>query len=135
MTRIEPNYGTLLMVDHKPLIPLPRLSNSKYLPIKIAGLDITVNGKQILNYWLKDLQILVILILFYNTILFLGISWLQTIVNRKDINFIPLATEKNYVTCIVSMQQNKVKDNHFMLFISLIYGFIIIIIIYYIYLL
>ncbi|KAG6800941.1 hypothetical protein HZU73_03679 [Apis mellifera caucasica] len=79
VTRIEPNYGTLLMVDHKPLIPLPRLSNSKYLPIKIAGLDITVNG----------------------------ISWLQTIVNRKDINFIPLATEKNYVTCIVSMQQNK----------------------------
>lgn len=38
------------MVDHKPLIPLPRLSNPKYLPIKIAGLDITVNGKQILNY-------------------------------------------------------------------------------------
>ncbi|XP_003696462.2 LOW QUALITY PROTEIN: uncharacterized protein LOC100866425 [Apis florea] len=79
VTHIEPNYGTLLMVDHKPLIPLPRLSNPKYLPIKIAGLDITVNG----------------------------ISWLQTIVNRKDINFIPLATEKNYVVCIVSMQQNK----------------------------
>lgn len=40
------------MVDHKPLIPLPRLSNPKYLPIKIAGLDITVNGKQRLNYFL-----------------------------------------------------------------------------------
>ncbi|OAD60403.1 hypothetical protein WN48_05703, partial [Eufriesea mexicana] len=76
---IEPGSDTLLMVDHKPLIPLPRLSNTKYLPIKIANLDITTNG----------------------------ISWLKTIVNGKEITFIPLAIEKNYVTCIISMQQNK----------------------------
>lgn len=47
--RIEPSCGTLLMVDHKPLIPLPRLSSSKYLPIKIAGVDVRANGKYRLN--------------------------------------------------------------------------------------
>ncbi|XP_048261758.1 uncharacterized protein LOC105665719 isoform X2 [Bombus terrestris] len=76
---IEPNYGTLLMVDHKPLISLPRLSSSTYLPIKVAGLDVTTNG----------------------------ISWLQTIVSGKEITFIPLAIEKDYVTCIVSIERNK----------------------------
>lgn len=77
--RIEPSCGTLLMVDHKPLIPLPRFSRPKYLPVKIAGLNITTNG----------------------------ISWLQTIVNGKEISFVPLAKEKDYVTCMVSMQQNQ----------------------------
>ncbi|KOC59706.1 Uncharacterized protein C3orf33 like protein, partial [Habropoda laboriosa] len=76
---IEPTCGTLLMVDHKPLIPLPRLNNSKHLPIKIAGLDVTANG----------------------------ISWLQTIVCGKEVTFIPLVKEKEYVSCIVSMQQNQ----------------------------
>ncbi|XP_031833566.1 protein C3orf33 isoform X2 [Nomia melanderi] len=73
--RIEPSCGTLLMVDHKPLIPLPRLNNSKYLPVKLAGLNITANG----------------------------ISWLQTIVNTKNINLIPLIPTKEYLNCIVTM--------------------------------
>lgn len=77
--RIDPSYGTVLMVDHKPLIPLPRLSSSKYLPIKIAGLDITGNG----------------------------ISWLQTIVGQKEITFIPLAKRKEYLNCIVLLQHNQ----------------------------
>ncbi|CAL7949999.1 unnamed protein product [Xylocopa violacea] len=76
---IESRCGTLLIVDHKPLIPLPRLSSKKYLPIKIAGVDVTNNG----------------------------ISWLQTIVNGKEISFIPLTKEQDYVNCIVSMQQDK----------------------------
>ncbi|CAK9822316.1 Protein C3orf33 homolog [Anthophora retusa] len=77
--RIEPSCGTLLMVDHKSLIPLPRLNKSEYLPIKIAGLDVTANG----------------------------INWLQTIVSGKKVIFIPLAKKKEYVSCIVSMQQNQ----------------------------
>ncbi|KAK1132966.1 hypothetical protein K0M31_014333 [Melipona bicolor] len=76
---IEPNCGTLLMVDHKPLIPLPRLSSSKYLPIKIAGVDVRANG----------------------------ISWLQTILSGKEITFIPVVKEKDYVTCLVSIKENK----------------------------
>lgn len=40
--RIEPSSGPLIMVDHKPLIPLPRLRR-KQLPIKIAGIDVTSN--------------------------------------------------------------------------------------------
>ncbi|XP_076762405.1 protein C3orf33 [Xylocopa sonorina] len=76
---IEFRCDTLLIVDHKPLIPLPRLNSKKYLPIKIAGLDVTNNG----------------------------ISWLQTIVNGKKISFIPLTKEKDYVNCIVSMQQDE----------------------------
>ncbi|XP_017876410.1 uncharacterized protein LOC108622827 [Ceratina calcarata] len=76
---VEPGSDTLLMVDHKPLIPLPRLSSPKYLPIKIAGIDVTSNG----------------------------INWLQTIVKGKEITFIPLAKEKDCVTCIILMQQNQ----------------------------
>lgn len=75
--RIESSCGTLLMVDHKPLIPLPRLSSSNYLPVKIAGVNITANG----------------------------ISWLQTIVSGKSITFTPLAKEKEYVSCLVTMLQ------------------------------
>ncbi|XP_054010980.1 protein C3orf33 [Hylaeus anthracinus] len=78
--RVEPSCGTLLMVDHKPLIPLPRLSNSNYLPVKIAGVNVTANG----------------------------ISWLQTIVCGKSITFTPLAKEKEYLNCLVTMlQQNQ----------------------------
>lgn len=79
VARVEPGSNTLLMVDHKPLIPLPRLGSSKYLPIKIAGIDVTSNG----------------------------INWLQTIVKGKEITFIPLSKEKDYVTCIILMQQNQ----------------------------
>ncbi|KZC11289.1 Uncharacterized protein C3orf33, partial [Dufourea novaeangliae] len=75
--RIEPNYGALLMVNHKPMIPLPRLNNSKYLPVKIAGVNVTANG----------------------------ISWLQTIVNGKSITFIPLMSTKEYLSCIVTASQ------------------------------
>ncbi|XP_076165574.1 protein C3orf33 isoform X2 [Ptiloglossa arizonensis] len=74
---VEPNSEALLMVDHKPLIPLPRLSNLKYLPVKIAGINVTSNG----------------------------ISWLQTIVRGKEINFVPLTKEKEYIDCIVTMSQ------------------------------
>ncbi|XP_076656952.1 protein C3orf33 homolog [Halictus rubicundus] len=79
--RIEPSHGTLLMVDHKPLIALPRLNNKKFLPIKIAGLNVTSNG----------------------------INWLQTIINGQNINFIPLFSTKEYLNCIVAttLQQNK----------------------------
>ncbi|XP_076383992.1 protein C3orf33 homolog [Megalopta genalis] len=72
--RIESTCSALLMVDHKPLIALPRLNSAKYLPIKIAGLDITSNG----------------------------ISWLQTVINEKDISFIPLFSTKEYLNCIVT---------------------------------
>lgn len=77
VTRVEPSYGTLLMVDHKPLIPLPRLSNQKYLPVKMAGVNVNSNG----------------------------ISWLQSIVNGKTITFIPLAKKKDYLDCEVTMTE------------------------------
>ncbi|XP_043255581.1 protein C3orf33 [Colletes gigas] len=75
--RIEPSCEVLLMVDHKPVIPLPRLNNSKYLPVKIAGVNVTANG----------------------------ISWLQTIVNRKEIIFTPLSKDTEYLNCTVTMHQ------------------------------
>ena len=77
--QIDPSCGTLLMVDHKPLIPLPRLSSPKYLPVKIAGLDITTNG----------------------------ISWLQTVIGQREITFIPVTKEKEYLNCIVLLKQNQ----------------------------
>ncbi|XP_076234878.1 protein C3orf33 homolog isoform X2 [Calliopsis andreniformis] len=82
VAHIEPSHGTLLMVDHKPLIPLPRLHSSTYLPVKIAGVDVTANG----------------------------VNWLQTIVNKKQITFIPLAKDKEYLSCAVTvLQQNQEK--------------------------
>ncbi|KAK2580211.1 hypothetical protein KPH14_012471 [Odynerus spinipes] len=42
--RIDPSYSTLLMVDHKPLIPFPRFSRKKYLPIKLSGINVTNQG-------------------------------------------------------------------------------------------
>lgn len=79
VVHVEPGSDTLLMVDHKPLIPLPRLGRPKYLPIKIAGVDVTSNG----------------------------INWLQTIVKGKEVTFVPLSKEKDYVTCIILMKQNQ----------------------------
>ena len=75
--RIEPSCGTLLMVDHKSLIPLPRLNSSTYLPVKIAGVNVMANG----------------------------VNWLQTIINGKKITFIPVASEKEYLSCIVTTSQ------------------------------
>lgn len=79
--RIEPSHGTLLMVDHKPLIALPRLNNKTFLPIKIAGLNVTSNG----------------------------INWLQAIINGQSISFVPLFSTKEYLSCIIvtASQQNK----------------------------
>ena len=77
VTRIEPGCGTLLMVDHKSLIPLPRLNSSTYLPVKIAGVNVMANG----------------------------VNWLQTIINGKRITFVPVASEKEYLSCIVTTSQ------------------------------
>lgn len=79
--RIEPSHGTLLMVDHKPLIALPRFNNKKFLPVKIAGLNVTSNG----------------------------INWLQAIINGQNISFVPLFSTKEYLSCIVvtKSRQNK----------------------------
>lgn len=41
---VEPAEQPYLLVDHKPLVPLPRLGTPKYLPVKIAGVNITGNG-------------------------------------------------------------------------------------------
>lgn len=49
--RIEPSCGTLLMVDHKSLIPLPRLNSSTYLPVKIAGVNVMANGERPVNIY------------------------------------------------------------------------------------
>ncbi|GLV40519.1 uncharacterized protein CBL_04320 [Carabus blaptoides fortunei] len=78
--RIEPN-GALLMVQHKPLIPLPR-SKVNSLPVKISG--VTINGH--------------------------GISWLQSIVSGNKVTFVPVLKHKDCVQCEVTMQQST-KDN------------------------
>ena len=77
VARVEPSCGTLLMVDHKSLIPLPRLRSSTYLPVKIAGVDVTANG----------------------------VNWLQTIVNGEKVTFIPVASGREYLSCIVTASQ------------------------------
>lgn len=45
VTHIDPSYGVLLLIDHKPLIPFPQLGREKYLPIKLAGINTTNHGK------------------------------------------------------------------------------------------
>lgn len=45
MQRIEPGKTALLMVDHKPLVNIPRFGKRKYLPVKIAGVNVTNHGK------------------------------------------------------------------------------------------
>lgn len=42
---VEAAEEPYLLVDHKPLVPLPRLGTPKYLPVKIAGVNVTGNGK------------------------------------------------------------------------------------------
>lgn len=75
MERIEPS-GALLLVKHKPLIPLPEVRNGA-LPVKISGVN--VSG--------------------------LGISWLQTIVAGNEVQFVPVAKEMEAVLCEVLLTQ------------------------------
>ncbi|XP_015591036.1 protein C3orf33 [Cephus cinctus] len=77
VVQIQIDNGPLIMVDHKPLIPLPRLGKSKQLPVKIAGVDVNSNG----------------------------ISWLQTVVNNNEVVFTPLLKDKNWLECTVALLQ------------------------------
>ncbi|XP_043485463.1 protein C3orf33 [Polistes fuscatus] len=77
VTRIDPAHGTLLLVDHIPLLPFPRLSKNKYLPIKLAGINTTSHG----------------------------ISWLQCLINGKNVKFLPLDKKKDYLNCIVTFSE------------------------------
>ncbi|XP_047369514.1 protein C3orf33 [Vespa velutina] len=82
VARIDPSYGTLLLVDHKPLIPFPRFGRDKYLPIKLAGINTTNHG----------------------------ISWLQIVISGKNITFLPLVKKKDYVNCIVTFSEKNQKS-------------------------
>ncbi|KAL7298854.1 hypothetical protein TKK_0008592 [Trichogramma kaykai] len=75
---IEPSMEPYLLVDHKPLVPLPRLGPPKYLPVKIAGVNVQGNG----------------------------LSWLQAVVKDKKIKFIPVKKDNQFLTCIVIVPQN-----------------------------
>ncbi|CAL1675405.1 unnamed protein product [Lasius platythorax] len=75
--RVEPSHGSLLMVNHQPLLPFLHFNDKSYLPVKISGVDVTGNG----------------------------ISWLQCVVSGKYITFIPVVKEKEYLECIVAMSQ------------------------------
>lgn len=76
--RVEPNNGGLLMIDHWSLLPFPHFNGKSYLPVKISGVNVQGNG----------------------------ISWLQSVVNGNGVTLVPLAREKEYLECIVSLQQN-----------------------------
>lgn len=41
---VEAAKEPYLLVDHKPVVRVPRLGKPKYLPVKIAGVEITGNG-------------------------------------------------------------------------------------------
>ncbi|KAJ3648948.1 hypothetical protein Zmor_014696 [Zophobas morio] len=73
--RIDPN-GAVLMVNHKPLIPLPGISNGQ-LPVKITG--VKVFG--------------------------FGLNWLQTIVVGNEVKFIPIAKQEKFLQCQVLLPQ------------------------------
>lgn len=75
--RIDPN-GALLMIKHKPLVPLPGLSDGE-LPVKISG--VKVSG--------------------------LGLNWLQAIVAGNEVKFIPIAKAQNFVQCKVLLPQTR----------------------------
>ncbi|XP_063984946.1 uncharacterized protein LOC135166547 [Diachasmimorpha longicaudata] len=75
--RIEPGTTSLILVDHKPLVPLPRLGKPRYLPVQIAGVDINSHG----------------------------ISWLSTIVQGNAIEFIPVRKTKDSLDCTITMPQ------------------------------
>lgn len=77
--RIESSNGVLVMINHKPLVPLPRFGEQKELPVKIAGVTVTGNG----------------------------VSWLQSVAAGKKVTFLPVSKEKDYVNCIISMMQNE----------------------------
>lgn len=74
--RIDPNKA-LLIIDHKPLVKLPLISSGN-LPVKISGVE--VNS--------------------------LGTNWLQSIVADKEVTFIPIYKEKDFVQCQVLLTQD-----------------------------
>ncbi|XP_058803072.1 protein C3orf33 homolog [Phymastichus coffea] len=74
---VAPSEQPYLLIDHKPLVPLPRLGIQKYLPVKIAGVNITGNG----------------------------MSWLQAIVKGQKVKFLPIAKDNEFLTCIVMLAQ------------------------------
>ncbi|OXU25999.1 hypothetical protein TSAR_009177 [Trichomalopsis sarcophagae] len=74
---VEPAEQPYLLVDHKPLVPLPRLGTPKYLPVKIAGVNVTGNG----------------------------LSWLQAVVKGQKITLLPITVENQFLTCIVMVPQ------------------------------
>jgi hypothetical protein len=41
---VEFDKVAYLLVDHKPIISLPLLNSSKYLPVKVAGVNINSYG-------------------------------------------------------------------------------------------
>nr|XP_050867984.1 uncharacterized protein LOC127072026 isoform X1 [Vespula vulgaris] len=86
VTHIDPSYGVLLLIDHKPLIPFPQLGREKYLPIKLAGINTTNHV-----YFKRTSKYIII-----------GISWLQTIIRGEKITFLPLTKKKDYLNCIVT---------------------------------
>jgi len=77
--RIEPRHGALIMVDHKPLVDLPRFGAAKQLSVKVAGVDVTNHG----------------------------ISWLQTVVGGKQIEFIPIARKTDYLDCTINVKDTE----------------------------
>jgi len=74
---IEPGVQPYLLVDHKPLVPLPRLGAPKYLPVKISGVNVTGNG----------------------------LSWLQAVIKGQKIKFLPVTKDDKFLTCIVMVPQ------------------------------
>ncbi|KAJ8673703.1 hypothetical protein QAD02_004965 [Eretmocerus hayati] len=78
---VEPGEQPYLLVDHKPLVPIPRLGNPKFLPVKVAGVNVTGSG----------------------------ISWLQTVVKGQKITFLPIHKDDKFLACIVMVPQ-KEKD-------------------------
>ncbi|XP_015110765.1 uncharacterized protein LOC107036981 [Diachasma alloeum] len=75
--RIEPGTTSLILVDHKPLVPLPRLGKPRYLPVKIAGVDVNSHG----------------------------VSWLSTVVQGNAVEFIPVRKTKDFLDCTVKIPQ------------------------------
>ncbi|XP_028139775.1 uncharacterized protein LOC114333970 [Diabrotica virgifera virgifera] len=73
--RIDPNGG-LLIIEHKPLVPLPIIPSGD-LPVKISGVNVTG----------------------------LGTTWLQSVVADKEVTFIPVSKDKDFVQCQVLLSQ------------------------------
>ncbi|KAG7202608.1 hypothetical protein KM043_009797 [Ampulex compressa] len=65
----------VLMVDHKPLLPLPRFSKNNLLPVRIAGISVTSNG----------------------------ICWLQTLASEKKVVFTAISKKPDYLDCLVTL--------------------------------